>query len=151
MSTHQSTQSTISRVKRGPAPSVVGSTRPVDEWPANIGTIAYIPPRTQGPKKDPEALFPDWKAARGRIDEMGQTKKTTIGKGKNKKVILSTEAHKDVYEELEKVFTSLKKTLSAEVLMMPKVRPNSLVQVDTPDCSGVFVVDRMPIRGGQLC
>lgn len=88
-------------------------------------------------------------AARGRIDEMGQTKKTTIGKGKNKKVILSTEAHKDVYEELEKVFTSLKKTLSAEVLMMPKVRPNSLVQVDTPEQSGVFVVDRMSIRGGN--
>lgn len=70
MSTHQSAQSTIPRVKRGPAPSVVGRTRPVDEGPANIGTIAYIPPRTQGPKKDPEALFPDWKAAGATLEEV---------------------------------------------------------------------------------
>lgn len=88
-------------------------------------------------------------AARGRIDEMGKTKKTTPGKGKQKKVILSTEASKDVYEELEKVFTSLPKTLSAQVIMMPKIRPNSLVQVDVPDHSGLFVVDRMSIRGGN--
>lgn len=88
-------------------------------------------------------------AARGRIEEMGQTKRTTKGKGKNKKVIITTEATKDVYAELEKVFTSLKKTLSAQTLMMPKVRPNSLVQVDTPEHSGVFVVDRMTIRGGN--
>lgn len=88
-------------------------------------------------------------AARGRIDEMGKTKKTTQGKGKQKKVILSTEASKDVYEELEKVFTSLKKTLSAQTIMMPKVRPNSLVQVDVQDHSGLFVVDRMSIRGGN--
>ena len=88
-------------------------------------------------------------AARGRIDEMGQTKRTTTGKGKKKKVIITTEASKDVYTELEKVFTSLKKTLSAQTLMMPKVRPNSLVQVDTPEHSGLFVVDRMTIRGGN--
>lgn len=88
-------------------------------------------------------------AARGRIEEMGQTKRTTKGKGKNKKVIITTEATKDVYAELEKVFTSLKKTLSAQTLMMPKVRPNSLVQVDTPEHSGIFVVDRMTIRGGN--
>lgn len=88
-------------------------------------------------------------AARGRIDEMSKTKKTSVGKGKGKKVILSTEATKDVYEELEKVFTSLKKTLSAQTIMMPKVRPNSLVQVDVPDHSGLFVVDRMSIRGGN--
>lgn len=88
-------------------------------------------------------------AARGRIEEMGQTKRTTTGKGNNKKVIVTTEASKDVYEELEKVFTSLKKTLSAQTLMMPKVRPNSLVQVDTPEYSGMFVVDHMTIRGGN--
>lgn len=88
-------------------------------------------------------------AARGRIEEMGQTKRTTKGKGKNKKVVITTEATKDVYAELEKVFTSLKKTLSAQTLMMPKVRPNSLVQVDTPEHSGIFVVDRMTIRGGN--
>ena len=88
-------------------------------------------------------------AARGRIEEMGQTKRTTKGKGKNKKVIITTEATKDVYAELEKVFTSLKKTLIAQTLMMPKVRPNSLVQVDTPEHSGIFVVDRMTIRGGN--
>lgn len=88
-------------------------------------------------------------AARGRIDEMGQTKRTTKGKGKNKKVIITTEAHKDVYAELENVFTSLKKTLSAQTLMMPKVRPNSLVHVDTPEHSGIFVVDCMTIRGGN--
>lgn len=88
-------------------------------------------------------------AARGRIDEMSKTKKTSVGKGKGKKVILSTEATKDVYEELEKVFTSLKKTLSAQTIMMPKIRPNSLVQVDVPDHSGLFVVDRMSIRGGN--
>lgn len=80
---------------------------------------------------------------------MGQTKRTTTGKGNNKKVIVTTEASKDVYEELEKVFTSLKKTLSAQTLMMPKVRPNSLVQVDTPEYSGLFVVDHMTIRGGN--
>lgn len=90
-------------------------------------------------------------AARGRIDEMSKTKKNRVKVAgrKKKKVILTTEATKDVYEELEKVFTSLKKTLSAQTLMMPKVRPNSLVQVDTPEHSGIFVVDRMTIRGGN--
>lgn len=88
-------------------------------------------------------------ATRGRIEEMGQTKRTTTGTGKNKKVIISTEASNDVYSELEKVFTSLKKTLSAQTIMMPKVRPNSLVHVDTPEHSGLFVVDRMTIQGGN--
>ena len=89
-------------------------------------------------------------AARGRIDEMGKTKKkkVKVAGSKKKKVIATTEATKDVMAELEKTFTNLAKTYTAKTLMMPKVTPNSLVHVDTPDVSGLFTVDRLDISGG---
>ena len=68
MNTHQKYNSTIPKVKRGPEP--ISHRRPSDNSPAEAGTIAYVPPRTSGAKKDPAALFPDWKTTGATLEEV---------------------------------------------------------------------------------
>lgn len=68
MNTRQKYNSTIPKVKRGPEPMT--HRRPTDNSPAEAGTIAYVPPRTSGAKKDPTALFPDWKASGASLEEV---------------------------------------------------------------------------------
>ena len=68
MSTYQKYNSTIPKVKRGPEP--ITHRRSQDNGPADVGTIAYVPPRTSGAKKDPTALFPDWKASGASLEEV---------------------------------------------------------------------------------
>ena len=67
MSNYPKYNSTIPKVKRGPEP--ITNRRSQDNGPADVGTIAYVPPRTSGAKKDPTALFPDWKASGASLEE----------------------------------------------------------------------------------
>jgi hypothetical protein len=65
--------------------------------------------------------------------------------------VLTKEDVDDVYRYLEKIFTNMKKTYSVRTLVVPKVRPNSLVHIDYPlgSVSGLFVVDRMNVSVGN--
>ena len=72
-------------------------------------------------------------------------------KAKTDEIILKPEDTDDVYAVLDKVFTNMKKTYTARTVVMPKVRPNSLVHVKYPPMGvdGLFVVDRMEVAVGN--
>ena len=56
-----------------------------------------------------------------------------------------------MYAILDKVFTNMKKTYTARTIVLPKVKPNSLVHVkyDGMGVNGLFVVDSMEIAVGN--
>lgn len=64
---------------------------------------------------------------------------------------LTKEDVDDVYAYLDKVFTNMKKTYSVRCIVVPKLRPNSLVHVSYPEAGvdGLFVVDRMEVAVGN--
>ena len=69
----------------------------------------------------------------------------------SKEVVLKPEETDDAYALLDKVFTNMKKTYNARTIVMPKMRPNSLVHVSYDEMSvdGLFVVDRMEVAVGN--
>ena len=78
-------------------------------------------------------------------------KKSTPKKKKKDEVILKPEDTDDVYALLDKTFTNMKKTYSARTVVVPKMRPNSLVHVSQPSSGvdGLFIVDRMEVAVGN--
>ena len=56
----------------------------------------------------------------------------------------------DVYSYLDGIFTSMKKTYSVRCIVIPKLRPNSLVHVADPGSGvdGLFVINRMEVAVG---
>lgn len=64
---------------------------------------------------------------------------------------LTKEDVDDVYAYLDKIFTNMKKTYSVRSIVIPKLRPNSLVHLDyaPSGVDGLFVVDRMQIAVGN--
>lgn len=72
MKPNQTYKTTIPKIKRGPEPTRIPSRASrTQDAPADLGTVAYIPPRTTpGSKKDPTALFPDWKASGATLEEV---------------------------------------------------------------------------------
>lgn len=94
-------------------------------------------------------------AVRTRVDQMSDDlglteagKKDALEKDKNR-IIYTETTGTEIYAELDKIYTSQRKTAEARVIIMPKVRPNSLVDLQAPDVSGLFVVDSMTINGGN--
>lgn len=73
------------------------------------------------------------------------------GDVKKGEVILKPEDTDDVYALLDKTFTNMKKTYSARTVVVPKMRPNSLVHVSQPSSGvdGLFIVDRMEVAVGN--
>jgi hypothetical protein len=73
------------------------------------------------------------------------------GQAKKDEVILKPEDTDDAYALLDKTFTNMKKTYSARTVVVPKLRPNSLVHVSQPSSGvdGLFVVDRMEVAVGN--
>lgn len=73
------------------------------------------------------------------------------GDVKKGEVILKPEDTDDAYALLDKTFTNMKKTYSARTVVVPKMRPNSLVHVSQPSSGvdGLFVVDRMEVAVGN--
>lgn len=69
----------------------------------------------------------------------------------NSEVILKPEDTDDAYKLLDNVFTNMKKTYSVRTIVMPKLRPNSLVHLkdDSQKIDGLFVVDRMEVAVGN--
>ena len=65
--------------------------------------------------------------------------------------VLTKEDVDDVYAYLDKIFTNMKKTYSVRSIVIPKLRPNSLVHLDyaPSGVDGLFVVDRMQIAVGN--
>lgn len=65
--------------------------------------------------------------------------------------VLTKDDVDDVYAYLDKVFTNMKKTYSARTIVIPKLRPNSLVHLDYKlgGVDGLFVVDRMTVAVGN--
>ena len=82
-------------------------------------------------------------------------KKKIIKTGKLKvgadEILLTPENTDDMYAILDKVFTNMKKTYTARTIVLPKVKPNSLVHVkyDGMGVNGLFVVDSMEIAVGN--
>lgn len=73
------------------------------------------------------------------------------GDVKKGEAILKPEDTDDAYALLDKTFTNMKKTYSARTVVVPKLRPNSLVHVSQPSSGvdGLFVVDRMEVAVGN--
>lgn len=73
------------------------------------------------------------------------------GQAKKDEVILKPEDTDDAYALLDRTFTNMKKTYSARTVVVPKMRPNSLVHVSQPSSGvdGLFVVDRMEVAVGN--
>lgn len=76
--------------------------------------------------------------------------KTQSNDKSEKEVILKPEDTDDAYKLLDEVFTNMKKTYSVRTMVIPKLRPNSLVHLKEPErkINGLFVVDRMEIAVG---
>lgn len=70
---------------------------------------------------------------------------------KKSKKVLKPDDPDDVYSYLDGIFKNMKKTYSARTVVMPKMRPNSLVHVryDEMRVDGIFVVDRMEVAVGN--
>ena len=76
-----------------------------------------------------------------------------VGEKPEKKgdVVLKPEDVDDAYALLDKIFTNMKKTYSARTIVVPKMRPNSLVHIadSRRGVDGLFVVDRMEVAVGN--
>ena len=87
--------------------------------------------------------------ARTSIDDMA----SKVGeKPKSGKVVLKPEDVDDVYAQLDKIFTNMKKTYSAKTMVIPKLRPNALVRINDERRGvhdGLFVVDKMEVSVGN--
>ena len=87
--------------------------------------------------------------ARTSIDEMA----SKVGeKPKSGEVVLMPEDVDDVYSQLDKIFTNMKKTYSAKTMVIPKLRPNALVRINDERRGvhdGLFVVDKMEVSVGN--
>ena len=83
--------------------------------------------------------------ARTSIDDMA----SKVGeKPKSGEVVLKPEDVDDVYAQLDKIFTNMKKTYSAKTMVIPKLRPNALVRINDERRGvhdGLFVVDKMEV------
>ena len=87
--------------------------------------------------------------ARTSIDDMA----SKVGeKPKRGEVVLKSEDVDDVYAQLDKIFTNMKKTYSAKTMVIPKLRPNALVRINDERRGvhdGLFVVDKMEVSVGN--
>ena len=87
--------------------------------------------------------------ARTSIDDMA----SKVGKKpKSGEVVLKPEDVDDVYAQLDKIFTNMKKTYSAKTMVIPKLRPNALVRINDERRGvhdGLFVVDKMEVSVGN--
>lgn len=65
--------------------------------------------------------------------------------------VMTKEDVDDVYAYLDGIFTNMKKTYTARTLVIPKVRPNSLVRINYSEggIQGLFVVHRMNVSVGN--
>lgn len=77
--------------------------------------------------------------------------KTQSDAKEDKEIVLKAGNTDDAYALLDKIFTNMKKTYTARTIVVPKLRPNSLVHVAQPDMKvdGLFVVDRMEVAVGN--
>ena len=69
----------------------------------------------------------------------------------SKKKVLKPNDPDDVYAYLDGIFRNMKKTYSARTVVMPKLRPNSLVHLSdkSQGVDGLFVVDQMEVAVGN--
>ena len=69
----------------------------------------------------------------------------------SKKKVLKPDDPDDVYAYLDGIFKNMKKTYSARTVVMPKLRPNSLVHLSdkSQGVDGIFVVDQMEVAVGN--
>lgn len=69
----------------------------------------------------------------------------------SKKKVLKPDDPDDVYDYLDGIFKNMKKTYSARTVVMPKLRPNSLVHLSdkSQGVDGLFVVDQMEVAVGN--
>lgn len=77
--------------------------------------------------------------------------KTQIDDAGDKEILLKAGNTDDAYGILDKIFTNMKKTYTARTMVVPKLRPNSLVHIVYPEMKvdGLFVVDRMEVAVGN--
>ena len=69
----------------------------------------------------------------------------------SKKKVLKPDDPDDVYAYLDGIFKNMKKTYSARTVVMPKLRPNSLVHLSdkSQGVDGLFVVNQMEVAVGN--
>lgn len=117
-------------------------------------TMAYISPQTgllslQNTTDYINAAHSNLASLAAKFEQ--QAEEQADAKKKADEVLLKPEDYDDAYKVLDGIFTNMKKTYSARTLVMPKVRPNSLVHVKHPEMgvNGLFVVDRMEVAVGN--
>lgn len=87
-------------------------------------------------------------AARSNIQSLSSKTQST---SKEDKIVLSTTDTDNVYKTLEGIFKNMKKTYSARTIVIPKLRPNSLVHIkdESQGVDGLFIVDKMEVGVGN--
>lgn len=86
-------------------------------------------------------------AAREVVSQL--TDNDLVASGADNPLIVRTGTEDGLFKILSKAWTALPKTYEVRTIILPKVKPNSLVHVKTGDLDGVFVVDNMTVQGGN--
>lgn len=87
-------------------------------------------------------------AARSNIQSLASKTQST---SEEDKIVLSTTDTDNVYKTLDGIFKNMKKTYSARTIVIPKLRPNSLVHIqdESQGVDGLFIVDKMEVGVGN--
>lgn len=87
---------------------------------------------------------------RDATDYAGQAKAKVTEVEEKAAIVISQDGSEDVLKEIESIYTDARKEIVAQTIVIPKLKPNALVDVRTDDISGQFVVDSMEIAVGNL-
>lgn len=87
---------------------------------------------------------------RDATDYAGDAKEKVAEIEESRKFVIKEDGSEDVLAELEEIYTKARKEYRAQTLLLPKLRPNALVDVQTDEIKGQFVVDSMHIAVGNL-
>lgn len=83
-------------------------------------------------------------------DYAGQAKERLTDIEEQGLTIMADDGSEDVLKEMETIYTTARKEYTAQTIIIPKLKPNALVDVQTDEVRGQFVVDEMEIAVGNL-
>lgn len=87
---------------------------------------------------------------RDATDYAGQAKEKLVDIEEKSQLVIGEDGSEDVLKEIESIYTDARKQYTAQTIVMPKLKPNALVDIATEQVKGQFVVDVMEISIGNL-
>lgn len=83
-------------------------------------------------------------------DYAGQAKEKLTEIEEKGLTVMAGDGSEDVMKEIEGIYTEARKEYTAQTIVVPKLKPNALVDIQTDEVKGQFVVDEMEISVGNL-